>query len=306
MVDELLKPATVQNGNNDEWFGCSARVASLRLLAWTLHRPGDPIVDQLVADLMGDQKSAHWLTTQGDAWALLALTEYSTRVEGKLHPAEGTLTWGGSSAPFKLGEEAGVFEQTFTSTPDLATTPLTLANPARSRLFATVKIEARSAVAQQPRQDRGFSLQRSYARLDDENQPQDLSNLRVGDRVLVTLRLALRQPAYYLAVDDALPSVFEAINPEFKTQQSQPGALPAGNTAGFNDTWYSSYHELRADRALFFADWIGAGQYTIRYLARVRAAGTVTAPSAKAEEMYHPERFGASGSVAVEAKAMGK
>jgi uncharacterized protein YfaS (alpha-2-macroglobulin family) len=49
---------------------------------------------------------------------------------------------------------------------------------------------------------------------------------------------------------------------------------------------------LRDDRAVFFADHLEPGDYTIRYLARVRAAGTATAPSARIEEMYHPERFG--------------
>jgi uncharacterized protein YfaS (alpha-2-macroglobulin family) len=34
------------------------------------------------------------------------------------------------------------------------------------------------------------------------------------------------------------------------------------------------------------------GAYTFRYLARVRAAGTVIAGPTKAEEMYRPERFG--------------
>jgi hypothetical protein len=30
----------------------------------------------------------------------------------------------------------------------------------------------------------------------------------------------------------------------------------------------------------------------LRYLARVRAVGAATAPAAKVEEMYHPERLG--------------
>ena len=54
----------------------------------------------------------------------------------------------------------------------------------------------------------------------------------------------------------------------------------------------SDFREIRADRVLFFANDLPPGSYVIRYVARVRAAGTVTAPPAKAEEMYHPERFG--------------
>ena len=112
-----------------------------------------------------------------------------------------------------------------------------------------------------------------------------------GDRVLVTLDLTVHEPARYVAVDDALPAILEAVNPEFKTREAGPGGAAAGNDA----EWLSSFREIRKDRCLYFADWIGPGNYSIRYVARVRAAGTVTAPPAKIEEMYHPERYGLSG-----------
>lgn len=49
--------------------------------------------------------------------------------------------------------------------------------------------------------------------------------------------------------------------------------------------------EIHADRVQFFRDHLPAGRYTITHLARVRAQGEATAPGAKVEEMYHPERF---------------
>ena len=110
--------------------------------------------------------------------------------------------------------------------------------------------------------------------------------------MLITLNLEVRQRAAYLVIEDPLPAIFEAINPTFKSQ-----ATRAGETLGTN--WLSDYHELREDRALFFADRIGQGRYTLRYLARVAAAGTATAPSAKVEEMYHPERSGLTESMQV-------
>jgi uncharacterized protein YfaS (alpha-2-macroglobulin family) len=143
-------------------------------------------------------------------------------------------------------------------------------------------------------------LQRRYERLDDDNHPQDMRGLRVGDRVLVTLKLAVHEPARYVAVDDALPSIFEAVNPEFKTQT----AGPAGASASTDGEWMSSFREIRKDRCLYFADRVGPGDYTIRYVARVRAAGTVTAPPAKIEEMYHPERYGLSGTQTVASEGM--
>ena len=76
-------------------------------------------------------------------------------------------------------------------------------------------------------------------------------------------------------MDDPLPAVFEAVVPEFKTQQTTALAL--------TQDWVSDHRELRTDRALFFSDWLAPGRHVIRYLARVRAAGTVTAPAARIE-----------------------
>ena len=98
--------------------------------------------------------------------------------------------------------------------------------------------------------------------------------------------------ARYVALDDPLPSVFEAVNPEFKTQQLTAGAMPPWLAQDDGDYWWSDFREIRTDCVLFFADDVRPGNYVIRYVARVRAAGTVTAPPAKAEEMYHPDRFG--------------
>ena len=173
-------------------------------------------------------------------------------------------------------------------------------NASTNRLYTSVMIEARPSETQLPRQDRGFGLQRRYERLDDDNQPRDLTGLRVGDRVLVTLNLTVHEEALYVAVDDALPSIFEAVNPEFKTQETRSAASAPNK----NGRWLDSFREIRKDRCLYFADRVVPGNYTLRYVARVRAAGNVTAPPAKVEEMYHPERCGLSGTQTLSSQGM--
>jgi uncharacterized protein YfaS (alpha-2-macroglobulin family) len=155
-------------------------------------------------------------------------------------------------------------------------------------------------VARQPRQDRGYAVHRTYKQLDDDGRPGELREPRVGDRVLVTLEIDVHQSAHYVVVDDPLPSLFEAIHPEFKSQET-------GHVAGWTghgEEWFSDFRELRTDRALFFRDHLESGRYVIRYLARVRAAGTATAPATKVEEMYHPERFGLSDTIQVTCRSL--
>ncbi|MFL6596285.1 MAG: hypothetical protein ACJ8HQ_12650, partial [Chthoniobacterales bacterium] len=94
-----------------------------------------------------------------------------------------------------------------------------------------------------------------------------------------------------------LPGVLAPINSGFKSQE-----VLAGESLGAD--WVSDYSELRQDRALFFVDLLNPGHYTLRYLARVFCAGDVIAPSAKIEEMYHPERFGTTATARVSAQSL--
>ncbi len=293
LVGELLQPKAGLPAQDELWFGCAARELAARLLAWCRFRPASPAVDTLVAELLASQKDGHWATTQGDAWAMLAFADYARRVEGRLEPATGAVAWGAERHDFQLPPVAQTFATRFVGASNLAAVPLVLENLQSRRLFAQTRLEGRSRVVEQPRQDRGFSLQRHYEIVGDDGAVRDFQNARVGDRVLVTLRLECRQGSHFLAVDDPLPAAFEPLNPEFKSQQTRVGAA-------LSEDWVGDYRELRADRALFFRDFLPPGSYTIRYLARVRAAGTSLAPAAKVEEMYHPERFGLSETTRVQ------
>ena len=116
----------------------------------------------------------------------------------------------------------------------------------------------------------------------------------MGDRLVVTLRVETRRAGHFVAIDDPLPAILEAVNPEFRTQQGADGA------GGF---WQADYREVRADRVLYFCDHLPAGAYTFSYLARVRTAGAVMAPATKVEEMYRPERFGLSATAQLTSRA---
>jgi hypothetical protein len=284
MARELLTTNIAPRRAELNGFNCPQRELAIRLLAWIRLQPDNQETQSLFDALMREQRDGHWETTQGDAWALLALTEYSRRVEGPLQPAAGELRWRGETTPFRLNAEQPMFDKTFVLTGSSEPFPSILKSSSH-RLYASAAFEIRPPGTAQPRQDEGFGLKRTYQRLDGENQPSG-GDLTVGDRVRVTLELSARELARYVVVDDPLPAILEP--------------QPAGYGGG--DEWIWNFHEFRKDRVLFFANAMPAGNYTLHYFARVRAAGKVNSPSGTMEEMYHPQRFGLTGTQSLEGK----
>jgi uncharacterized protein YfaS (alpha-2-macroglobulin family) len=296
MIDELLKPAEATDGYLDQFFGSVARENALFLMAWLLHQPASPRVDELATELFSRRSNGHWSTTQANAWSVLALASYVRKIETGDRNASGEVRWNKATAAFSVSEAKPVAAGSFPINGNGGTEPIRLTKTG-GKVYSETTAEARPKLIEQPRQNRGYTITRRYQKLGDDGKLSAAENLRVGDRVLITLDIAVPRRATYLAVVDPLPGVFEAINPAFKSQE-----VVAGETLGTE--WVSDYKELRTDRALFFSDLLYPGQYTLRYLARVISAGDVIAPSAKIEEMYHPERMGTTETLRVHSEPL--
>jgi uncharacterized protein YfaS (alpha-2-macroglobulin family) len=296
MIDELLRPVDATDGYLEQFFGSVARENALHLMAWTLHQPTSPRVDELAVELFTRRSNGHWSTTQANSWSVLALSAYVRTIETGDRNASGEVRWDKNSAAFSVNDTKPLSTASFPINGKGPDEPILLKKTG-GKVYSEVTAEARPRLIEQPRQNRGYTITRHYSKLGDDGKLGPAENLRVGDRVLITLDIAVPRRATYLAVVDPLPGVFEAINPVFKSQE-----VLAGETLGVD--WVSDYKELRTDRALFFADLLYPGQYTLRYLARVVSAGDVLAPSAKIEEMYHPERMGTTETLRVHTESL--
>ncbi len=298
MIRALLQPGPRDKEKPETWnaFASPAALDGMRLLAWCLSAPRDAAVEKQLTALLGERSaSGDWSTTQGNAWALMALAAYSTQVEKAAGPAAGSVSLAGKNQPFRLGGERRTFTCEFPlDALGAGKEKVVLSNADGKRiLYVQTKVDSRprggaGANAAATTGQGGYIIQRTYQKVSADGALTDAARgkLKVGDRVLVNLDIQVPAAASYLAVNDPLPSVLEAINPDFKTA----GAGGNAPTDGSVD-WVSDFHELREDRAVFFCDSLSAGRFHLQYLARVRAAGTVTAPAAKIEEMYHPARY---------------
>lgn len=283
MIDTLLDPK-VTAPEAVSWFGGPARERAIQLLAWSRHRPKAPEVGRLVKELLGYRQNGHWGTTQQNAWALLALARYYAAAEQGSPEVGATLAAAGREIPIQLNTTQTTETRGFDFTPDHPLGPLTALHPAGGKLFGETRFIVRPPVAKQPPQNRGYAVNRSYQKLGDDGELREAADLKVGDRVIVTLRVETARPGHFVAIDDPLPAIFEAVNPAFKSRGI------AGQTQ--EEEWVSDHRETRADRVLYFCDHLPPGSYAFRYLARVRMAGSAQAGPTKVEEMYRPERFG--------------
>ncbi|MBE7219400.1 MAG: hypothetical protein INR64_13075 [Caulobacteraceae bacterium] len=298
MVKTLLQPGPRDKERPETWnaFASAAALDGMRLLAWCEFAPHDASVEGRLTQLLGERgSSGGWTTTQGNAWALLAMSAYSSKVEKAAGPDSGSIDLAGENKAFRLGGSARTFTCEFPLDAAAAgKEKLSLVNAdAKRPLYLQARVESRprggpDLNAAPTTGKGGYTLSRTYQKILGDGALADVSKgkLAVGDRVLVSLEVEVPENTTYVAVNDPLPSVLEAINPDFKTS----GADGTGPSGEWSD-WVSDFHELREDRALFFCDTLPKGRFHLQYLARVRAAGTVAAPAAKIEEMYHPDRY---------------
>ena len=272
------------------WAGNGANKA-LRLICYTHLGLTEDAEHLAVSILQSRNGRGEWGNTFTNAWTLTALAAYERSLKKIGEPLAATGHWDTQAVPLNLAAGFSSTHVNFALNQALSAKPLSVALPAGREIYG--RIEARSFPPQRDfaGENKGYAIERSYQELNMDGSTSGTEDLRVGDMVVVTLKIEIGGGDRYLAIDDALPAVFEAINPEFGTQSEREGdQLPDGTQA-----WFCDHREIRTDRALFFTDFAPAkGKFSLQYLARVIAEGDTTAPPARIEAMYQPDKYGLS------------
>ena len=278
-------------------FGNEGRGLALEMLAMErCGRPSAEVSGKLVR-LMEQRARGHWGTTQGNAWAVWALSEHA-RNRAQDDEVVGQLQVGARMFPVRLGRGNPV---------ELLSIPVTAAELAGgvqwsqeggAKAWMEAGLSGRmkavpGLMASMAAVDRGFAVRRRYERLDEENRPGPADALQVGDRVLVTLEIDAAEDASWVAVDEPVPAVLE---PSLDRWRGEEDRWDGG------DAWVAGFAEVRGGRRRVFIDSLPEGRHRVRYVARVRAAGTAVAGPARVEAMYEPGRNGLSAPSALTAR----
>ncbi len=263
-----------------------ARLPAVRSLAGQRLGLDALTLDRDLVALLAEGRGGSWATTQGNAWALWAMaTDPRSTLE---NPLRGTWSIGSQSEDFELTRELPMLRRQVPLDTGSLTAGLQIHSETDRPVLVQAQVTAENRIDPALAQpvDRGLGIRRTYERLDDENHTGPLDGLRVGDRVLVTLRLDVPEDVDWLAVEDPIPAVFEPVQAVFKTE--------GRTTHPLIPEWSSDFREIHGDRVRYFKNRVPEGIHWIRYLARVRSVGDVVAPPARVEAMYDPDRFGQS------------
>jgi len=274
------------------WAGNGVNKA-LRLIVYThlgLKQDAETLAQSMLQSRNG---RGEWGNTFTNAWTLTSLAAYERSLKSTSEPLLAKVLWDTQDQPLTIPAHPGTAQVSFALNEKLASAPLKIELPAGREAFSRIQASAFPPDRDFAGENKGYAIERSYQKLLDDGSMKPANDLRVGDMVVITLQIEIGGGDRYLAINDALPSVLEAINPEFDTQSEREGdQLPDGVNA-----WFCDHREVRADRALFFTDFAPEkGKFQLRYLARVIGEGDTIAPPARIEAMYEPNKYGLSPS----------
>ena len=232
-----------------------------------------------------ERASGRLTSTQENAWMVLAAEGLAKDAEALSFSVDGTRQSGPVSRLYRA--------------PALDARPVTITNDGTGAAQTVVSVSG-NPIAPEPAESRGYSIERTYHRLDGT--VVDLTQgVRQNDRLVVVLKVAeAKASAGRLLLVDRLPAGLEIDNPKLLDSDALAGLAFAKSdvqpvSTEFRDDRFVAAYERSPEQSAFF---------TVAYTVRAVSPGTYVHPGATIEDMYRPERFGrtAFGSVEVSAK----
>jgi uncharacterized protein YfaS (alpha-2-macroglobulin family) len=277
-------------------------------------KTGD-LIPKLVRGLLAHRTKGAWSNTQENVFILLALDKYFDAFE-KVTPDFVARIWlGNAYAGEQIFKGRSVDSNVLNIpmsylTEQGGTSDLILDKQGQGRLYYRISMKYAPKNLKLEPADYGFTVLRKYEAVDnaeDVVQNADGSwTIKAGARVRVRLTMVAQARRYHVALVDNLPAGLEILNPSLAVTEQIPGdtqntpVIEYGSRSyGRGWYWWRQYwfehQNFRDERAEAFASLLWEGVYNYSYVARATTPGQFVVPPAKAEEMYHPETFGRSG-----------
>jgi alpha-2-macroglobulin len=293
------------------------RADGVLLEAMLKAEPGNDLIPKLVRGLLAHRTKGAWSNTQENVFILLALDKYFHAYE-KVTPDFVTKIWLGNTF---AGEEIFKGRSINSNQIDIpmqyltdqgGTQNLVIDRQGAGRLYYRIGMQYAPKNLKLEPADYGFTVLRRYEAVDnadDVKQNADATwTIKSGSRVRVKLTMVAQSRRYHVALVDQLPAGLEILNPDLAVTEVIPEDKNGGNSSeltygsrGYGSGyWYwranwFEHQNFRDERAEAFSSLLWEGVYNYTYVTRATTPGQFVVPPAKAEEMYHPETFGRTG-----------
>ncbi len=224
---------------------------------------------------------AHWATLTNEAQP-----DYDYQVAfDDQKPADGHMDVQHVASPMSLHWENGF-------TADQPTPLVIQRGEGKGTLYYDAYLELTLPAADLPARDDGIAITRQYYRLDDLTTPT--TDFKVGNIVQVRLEVVAPHSLNDVVLTDYLPAGLEAI----AFGQNEPLSSSDDFLRYGWGGWYFS-REFYDERAVFGADHLPAGVYTLVYYARAAVPGDFQARPATIYEAFFPDVSGRSAGAKV-------
>jgi len=283
------------------------RSTAIVLRALVRLAPDNALLPNAVRWLMAARQDGRWGTTQENAWALMALTDYAAQtgeLEGEYRyqvGLNGKRVLAGDVRPDTVDVPRVVSIPLKDLLKDVGNrviverSPLAGGQAEKGALYYSAALKYYLPVEQVGPLNRGVIVLRQYTLADDPT--REVATARVGDIIRVKLTVIAPSSLHYLVVEDPIPGGTEAVDTSLRTT-SQLLEQPQFRRTGEDDVWgwwVFSHTEIRDEKVALFATSVPAGTYEYTYLLRASVPGEFLVMPAVAYEMYFPETFGRSG-----------
>ncbi|MDW8072389.1 MAG: alpha-2-macroglobulin family protein, partial [Anaerolineae bacterium] len=273
----------------------------------------NPLATNVVRWLMSVRKEGFWETTQENAWAIIALTDWM-RATGEL---EGRYDWRVWVNDQLLGQ-GSVTPENLTETQQLQLEVARLLaeglnrvviersapqgrTSGTGRLYYSMYLRLFKPVEDVKALNRGIIVSRRYTLASCDvtrERCATLERAKVGDVIRVQLTIIAPNDLHYVVVEDPFPAGAEGVDQSLKTTSVVGQAPELRRTdrrnpwGGEYGWWWFSHSEMRDEKAVLFATYLPRGTYEYTYLIRASLPGEFHVVPTHAYEMYFPEVFG--------------
>jgi len=286
------------------------RSTAIILAALARLDPENPLAANAVRWLMSSRQEGCWETTQENAWAIIALTDwmvdtgelegayrYQVGLNGELI-GEGEVSAGTVDESTRLQVAVRDLLADEVNRLLLQRLPPEGEESGTGRLYYSLYLHTYKPVNEVTASSQGIIVSRHYSLAEDKDE-MAISQARVGDTIRVKLTIIAPQDLHYVVVEDPIPAGTEGVDQSLKTT-SVVGQAPElirtdreGPWGGYG-WWWFSHSELHDEKATLFATYLPKGTYEYTYLIRASLPGEYRVIPTNAYQMYFPEVSGRS------------